>query len=1020
MPNENIGGISVSIAVGLQELEAQLQQAQQMSQQAGQAMAQAFNGASTAATGLSSSLVEVGSSLTPLLGLGLALAPISAGIIEAGKSALEAAGKFEQWQVSFTQLLGSATAAKSMLEDLVNFATRTPFEIPDVVSNAQRLMAFGFAARDVIPILTSLGDAVSGLGRGAQSLNSLVLAFGEMEAKGVVNLRQLNMLTNQGIPAIELLAKAYGVSITEMSDAITKKLVPSAEAIPVLLAGITEKFGGMMDKQSQTFLGMLSNLSDAAMKTFAAIGNTMLPVAKDMEQAGFSILNSLTGIARSFESLPVPVQEAAIALAAVGAAAAPVALALGAVGLAITSIGAAMPVLLPLAGILGGIAAGVALIHFADVDTEALHFFQTLHDGFSGLRDLVSGVTDTVRSFSREIALLSNLIPGLTLVVEAWKEFGASIHTVKDAILVLMPPLDAARVAFSTLAIATEYLSGNYKSMDAASKAVHDSLMTQLKPTVDATSASTALGGAIGGVTDHLVLGTKAHADHAGAVSSTATAYKNWNDQVSAALGLGPGNIKITSDLGAAFKYLGDQVAAADELWKHYIVDAGQALGIMEKGTGTVGGFTVSMENGVEMIKGSKEALQSTSGTVLDFSHAEEGATSVVNQLTGGLGSQSSAFSELGVTSHAASRHVREALTGMEDGFRATTGQVNAMSVGVAFLAMQLSGLTMFAGSGIDYSKGQSDLQHQLYLAKQAAGDPTAQPMSFTVATSGPLKGQQFGSLDELNQALQDLNKNAESAASATSKLASATQSTIASTMKYVDGVGNIYDSYQKMIDAINKNPDLGGLWHTIDTAATAATSLTQATQATTAAQQTFVDGLGNVYSSYAALVDAINKNPLLAGPATSQGENLISHSSTMSSTMAEAIAQMTKQATPVFSPGALTEFEPGGGGGKSGTSYTYNGQPVSEAMYRAMTQFTPNMPPGSTAQLGSAISSGMSVGGNPTWNTGTVASNQQGGVNGQGIQINLHYPSFNSQQQADQIMKQVVTQLRTVVGIKI
>src|SRR5205814_9983512 len=177
-------------------------------------------------------------------------------------SALEAAGKFEQWQVSFERLLGSEQAAKSMLEDLVNFATRTPFEIPDVVSNAQRLMAFGFAAKEVIPTLTALGDAVSGLGRGAQSLNSLVLAFGEMEAKGVVQLRQLNMLTNQGIPAIELLAKAYNVSVTQMTDAISKKLVPSAEAIPVLLAGITDKFGGMMDKQSQTFLGMLSNLSD--------------------------------------------------------------------------------------------------------------------------------------------------------------------------------------------------------------------------------------------------------------------------------------------------------------------------------------------------------------------------------------------------------------------------------------------------------------------------------------------------------------------------------------------------------------------------------------------------------------------------------------------------------------------------------------------------------------------------------------------------------------------------------------
>ncbi len=652
--NEIIGGISVSISVDLPGLEAQLSQAQTMAQQAGQAMAQAFTGASGAAGGLNASLLEVGGSMQSLLGLGLALAPMSAGIFEAGKAALEAAGKFEQWQVSFTRLLGSEQAAKNMLEELVDFATKTPFEIPDVVSNAQKLMAFGFAAKDVIPVLTSLGDAVSGLGKGAASLNSLVLAFGEMEAKGVVQLRQLNMLTTQGIPAIELLAKAYGVSVQKMSEAITKKLVPSAEAIPVLLAGITQKFGGMMDAQSRTFLGMLSNLSDAALKTFAAIGNTMLPVAKDLENAGFALLNSLTQMAKAFESLPVPVQEAALALAAIGAAAAPIALALGAVGLAITSIGAAMPVLVPLAGILGGIAAGVALIHFADVDTEALHFFQNLHDGFSGLKDLVSDISGVFRDFRTEVALLSTVVPGLDLAWQGLGKVADSVHSIKEAILILLPPLDAARVAFIALATATEYLSGNYKSMDAAAKAITASLNNSIKPTVDATGAATGLGGAVGGVTDHLTLGTAAHKTHAGAVDHTATAYKSWNDQVSAALGLGPGNVRITTDLGAAFKYLGDQVAAADELWKHYIVDADQALGIMEKGKGTVGGFAVSMENGVEVIRGSAEAIQTTAGKVLDFTSAEGQATGATDILTSSLNTQSNSFSNLGSSAESA------------------------------------------------------------------------------------------------------------------------------------------------------------------------------------------------------------------------------------------------------------------------------------------------------------------------------------------------------------------------------
>ena len=98
------------------------------------------------------------------------------------------------------------------------------------------------------------------------------------------------MLTNQGIPAIELLAKAWDMSTTQLTAAISKKLIPSAQAIPVLLAGITDKFGGMMEKQSQTFTGMLSNLSDAATKTLQLWGQRCSRFSRNLSKKALNFL----------------------------------------------------------------------------------------------------------------------------------------------------------------------------------------------------------------------------------------------------------------------------------------------------------------------------------------------------------------------------------------------------------------------------------------------------------------------------------------------------------------------------------------------------------------------------------------------------------------------------------------------------------------------------------------------------------------------------------------------------------
>ena len=74
---------------------------------------------------------------------------------------MKTASTMQQARIGFTNMLGSADKADTMLKQLSDFAAKTPFEFPELVKSSQRMMAMGFAAKDVIPTLTAVGDAVS-------------------------------------------------------------------------------------------------------------------------------------------------------------------------------------------------------------------------------------------------------------------------------------------------------------------------------------------------------------------------------------------------------------------------------------------------------------------------------------------------------------------------------------------------------------------------------------------------------------------------------------------------------------------------------------------------------------------------------------------------------------------------------------------------------------------------------------------------------------------------------------------
>ncbi|MCW1049187.1 tape measure protein [Priestia sp. JV24] len=104
---------------------------------------------------------------------------LAAAITAAGGAAIVSAAKYEQTEMAFTTLLGSGQKAQSFLKDLANFAANTPFDLTGLQSSSQQLLAFGFQAKDVIPIMTSVGDSISALGGGEEEISRVVAALGK-------------------------------------------------------------------------------------------------------------------------------------------------------------------------------------------------------------------------------------------------------------------------------------------------------------------------------------------------------------------------------------------------------------------------------------------------------------------------------------------------------------------------------------------------------------------------------------------------------------------------------------------------------------------------------------------------------------------------------------------------------------------------------------------------------------------------------------------------------------------------
>lgn len=204
----------------------------------------------------------------------------------------------QQANVTFSSLLGSASAAKTFTTQLQDLSDTSSLSFSTLATLSQQLLGFGFQAKQIIPTIKALEDASAGLGSGTAGVQSMAATMGKLQGSIRVSPGDINTLVSQGVPAWQMLATAAHKSIAQVQLDASRGLIPSDAAVQVILNGIETKYGGMSAKLSGTLRGQALILFH---KTEDDLATAVTPLAT-LLQRDMPTLERYAGDATSFFS----------------------------------------------------------------------------------------------------------------------------------------------------------------------------------------------------------------------------------------------------------------------------------------------------------------------------------------------------------------------------------------------------------------------------------------------------------------------------------------------------------------------------------------------------------------------------------------------------------------------------------------------------------------------------------------------------------------------------------------------
>lgn len=207
------------------------------------------------------------------------------GILSGLTMPLKLAASLETTSVAFKTLVGDATEAALVLDQIKQLGAETPFEFPELANAARMLVAFGENAGTVTATLRRLGDIASGTGI---NIGELAQIYGKARVQGTLFAEEINELTGRGIPVIQQFAAQLGVSENAVKQLASEGKVgfKELEQAFINMTAPGGQFAGMMQQLSGTMEGTLSTLADNAKSILSGVGEhvneAVKPLLKDL------------------------------------------------------------------------------------------------------------------------------------------------------------------------------------------------------------------------------------------------------------------------------------------------------------------------------------------------------------------------------------------------------------------------------------------------------------------------------------------------------------------------------------------------------------------------------------------------------------------------------------------------------------------------------------------------------------------------------------------------------------------
>ena len=242
---------------------------------------------------LGNSFQNVGKKMTKV---GAAMTAVSAPLAMLAAQGINYNKQLETYSTNLTTLLGgSKEKADELLNDLKEMASTTPYETSGLIKATQTMLSFGMSVDDAKKSLQAIGDIAMG---DSQRMDSLTLAFSQVQSAGKLTGQDLLQMINAGFNPLNEISKMTGKSVSQLKEEMSKGAI-SAEMVSQAFQHATSE-GGLfyqgMEKGAQTTAGKISTLKDNFNELLGSLTENLLPIFT-------KLVEKLTSIVQWFSKL---------------------------------------------------------------------------------------------------------------------------------------------------------------------------------------------------------------------------------------------------------------------------------------------------------------------------------------------------------------------------------------------------------------------------------------------------------------------------------------------------------------------------------------------------------------------------------------------------------------------------------------------------------------------------------------------------------------------------------------------